>query len=198
MNSVTRSLALFLSMSWMLLSCRGSEETRASASMPQTGAAMPVGAAAVASAHEVLDQLDTRTPVPLLPMMAHHQKQEMQDHLLVVQEIIQALATDDFAAIGASTKRIGYSEQMGQMCTHMGAGASAFTEQALHFHHTADRIGEAARARDHAGVLRALGSTLETCTSCHAAYKQVVVDAASWTKLTASSAMPEPGMHTAQ
>ncbi len=37
---------------------------------------------------------------------------------------------------------------MGAMCTHMGAGAPGFTEQALHFHHTADKIGDAARKHD--------------------------------------------------
>jgi hypothetical protein len=62
--------------------------------------------------------------------------------------------------------RIGYSQQMGQMCEHMGAGAPGFTERALEFHHSADQIGEAAKKRDSEGVLKSLSNTLATCTSC--------------------------------
>jgi len=80
---------------------------------------------------------------------------------------------------------------MGQMCTHMGAGAPSFTEQALNFHHTADRIATAAHARDRKQVLRELGVTLQTCTSCHATWKQQVVDETTWQTLTSSA----PPMH---
>jgi hypothetical protein len=66
------------------------------------------------SAHDALDRLDTRAPVPPLPMMANHQKQNMRDHLVAVQEITAALATDDFPAIERAAGRIGFSEQMGQ------------------------------------------------------------------------------------
>jgi hypothetical protein len=143
-------------------------------------------------AAEALDRMDTRIPVPLLPMMANHQKQSMRDHLMAVQEIVAALATDDFAAVERAAARIGFSEQMGRMCTHMGAGAPGFTEQALKFHHTADRIATAARERDRVRVLTELGATLETCTSCHAAWKQQVVDEPQWQRLT-SSAPPAQG-----
>jgi hypothetical protein len=87
---------------------------------------------------------------------------------------------------------MGYSEEVGQMCTHMGAGAPGFTEQALNFHHTADTIAAAARQRDRAAVLRALGSTLQTCTGCHAKFRQSVVDGATWNLLTSTPAPSEP------
>jgi hypothetical protein len=151
----------------------------------------PVVAVAASSPGDVLDGLDTRKPVPLLPMMANHQKQNMRDHLVAVQEIIAALGTDDFAAIEKASGRIGFSEQMGQMCTHMGAGAPGFTEQALNFHRTADGITAAARAKDNAKVMAELGATLQTCTACHAAWKQQVVDDATWRKATAT-APPTP------
>ena len=82
----------------------------------------------------VFDSMDTRVPGPLfrLPMMANHQKQNMRDHLAAVQEIVGAVGAEDFAAIVARRRAtIGYSEQMGQMCNHMGAGAPGFTDQAL-------------------------------------------------------------------
>ena len=43
------------------------------------------------SAAALLDSMDTRVPVPLLPMMANHQKQNMRDHLHAVQEIVGAV-----------------------------------------------------------------------------------------------------------
>ena len=142
------------------------------------------------SAAAVFDALDTRVPVPLLPVMANHQKQNMREHLAAVQEIIGAVGANDFDAISRAAARIGYSEQMGQMCNHMGAGAPGFTDQALRFHHTADKISEAARAGDMPGVLGALGATLATCTGCHAVFKQRIVDEATWASLAAQSAPP--------
>jgi hypothetical protein len=128
------------------------------------------------SAADALDELDGRREVPLLPMMAHHQKQSMRDHLVVVQEVVAALGASDFVKVAESAKRIGYSETMGRMCQHMGAGAPGFTEQALAFHRTADSIVHAAAERDSAAVLTALSSTLAACTTCHASYKQKLVD----------------------
>lgn len=75
------------------------------------------------------------------------------------------------------------------MCNHMGAGAPGFTEQALNFHHTADGISEAARQGDRLGVMRAPDLTLQTCTNCHAVWKQQVVDEPTWQRLTS---MPPP------
>jgi len=127
---------------------------------------------------------DGRTPLPLLPMMAEHQKLQMRGHLQAVNEIVAALAKDDFAAVSAAAKKIGYSESEAQMCTHIGAGAPGFTPTAITFHKTADTIAVAAQKRDRAGVLAALGATLGTCVGCHAAYKQQVVDEATWNQLT--------------
>ena len=146
------------------------------------------------SSTDPLEHIDMREPVPLLPMMAHHQKQNMRDHLVAVQEIVAALASEDFAGVERAAQRIGFSEQMGQMCTHMGSGAAGFTEQALGFHHTADRIAAAAREGTATRVLSELNATLQTCTACHAKWRQQVVDEPTWQRLTASAA-PTPHMH---
>lgn len=154
------------------------------------GASSAATSAAAAPSAEspsaALDRLDARTPVPLLPMMANHQKENMRDHLSAVQEMVVALGANDFEKVERASARVGFSEGMGQMCRHMGAGAPGFTDQALAFHHTADRIGEAARAQDGPGVLRALGDTLATCTACHAGFKQQLVH-----ELPAEAVMPE-------
>lgn len=151
-----------------------------SRSAPPAPAAAPVAAAPA----EHGEQLDPRTPVPLLAHMANHQKQNMRDHLVVVQEIVAALGSDDFAAIEQAAARIGYSDQMGAMCTHMGAGAPGFAEQAVGFHKTADGILAAAKQRDRAAVIQKLDATLQTCTSCHAQWRQQIVDEATFAKLT--------------
>ena len=144
------------------------------------------------SPSDALDTMDKRMPVPLLPMMANHQKEAMREHLVAVQEIVAALHADDFVAVERAAGRIGFSDQMGRMCSHMGAGAPGFTEQALAFHHTADEIAIAAKKRDRDGVTKALDATLKTCTSCHAVWKQQVVDEATWQRLT-SMAPPSHG-----
>jgi hypothetical protein len=171
-----------------LAACQRSVTTEPEPTTPAAATALASGSAA-SEAQQALDRLDARAAVPLLPMMADHQKQNMRDHLLAVQEIILALAADDFPGVERAAGRMGYSEQTAQMCTHMGAGAPGFTERALDFHHTADTIATAARQNDRAGVIEALGSTLQTCTGCHAVFRQSVVDEATWNRLTS---MPAP------
>lgn len=124
--------------------------------------------------------LDHRTAVPLQPMMAWHQKQNMMEHLVAIQRITDGLAREDWEEVASASALIESSPQMQQMCQHMGAGAQGFTEMALDFHHRADAIGEAARAHDTAAVMRATSNTLQSCTGCHAAFRQEVVSATEW------------------
>src|SRR5271167_1635821 len=93
------------------------------------------------------DTIEERRPLPLLQMMADHQKQMMRDHLGAVQEIVTALSHDDFDAVQLAAARLGYSEEAGRVCRHIGAASPAFTRQALAFHHMADGIAAAARER---------------------------------------------------
>lgn len=130
---------------------------------------------APANANEALDELDQRRPVPLLPVMALHQKASMRDHLEAVQQVVAATASSDFEKVAAAARRLGSSDSMKRMCEHMGAAAPGFTEQALSFHQTADEIAAASAKEDGAAVLAALSRTLLACTTCHATYKQQVV-----------------------
>jgi hypothetical protein len=123
-------------------------------------------------------------------MMAWHQKQNMQQHLEAIQGIVDGLAQEDWEAIGLASAPIESSPQMQQMCEHMGAGAEGFTELALDFHHRADAIGEAARARDAQAVLRATSNTLQACTGCHAKFRQEVVDPETWMARTGQAHDP--------
>lgn len=159
---------------------------------PVAPAAAPVSASS--SLEAAMEKLDTRVPVPLLPHMANHQKENMRDHLLAVQEIALGAARNDFSAIDEAATKLGLSPGMEGMCNHMGMGAAGFTEQALKFHRSADDIAAAARKRDSPEVMKALGVTLQLCTGCHATYRQKIVDEATWTRLTATTA-PSPRAH---
>jgi hypothetical protein len=182
---MTRHVLLVASAFALLWNCA---QTNAAPAPNSPVQATTVVESSATTATETLDKMDTRAPVPLLPMMANHQKQNMREHLLAAQEIVTALAAEDYPAIEKAAGRIGFSDQMGQMCAHMGAGAPGFTEQALAFHHTADRIITAAKARDRGRVLTEFAATLQACTACHAAWKQQVVDEQTWTRLTSTAA----------
>ena len=187
-----RYLLAMLSTACVVAACHTTNEPSGSGSASL--ASGPAEASApIPSAEATLAAMDSRTPVPLLPIMANHQKQNMREHLVAVQEITAGIAADDFAAIEHAASRLGFSEQMGAMCMHMGAGAPGFTERALAFHHTADGIGDAAKRHDLKLVIAKLNETLSACTSCHATYKQRVVDEATWASLTkqpAPASMP--------
>lgn len=116
--------------------------------------------------------------------MASHQKENMRDHLLVVEEITQALAIRDFAAVEKAASRFAYSSKQARMCSRMGSGAEGFAEAGIEFHHTADSIIEAAQEKDVDQVLTALGTTLARCTSCHNSYRQKLVTQREWRELT--------------
>jgi len=179
---VIRQILLFGAMSALSLAC-----ARPTSPAPSRESARGAPREAPSSSPaEVLARMDSRKGLPLLPMMADHQKQNMREHLAAVQEIIGALATDNFTRVESAARLLGFSEEMGRMCTHMGSGAPGFSERALAFHRTADGIAVAARQRDKASVLKQLGATLEACTSCHATWKQQVVDEATWETLTAA------------
>jgi hypothetical protein len=140
---------------------------------------------------EDLNALDDRRPVPLQPMMAWHQKQNMMEHLVAIQRITDGLAREDWTAVAEASALIESSPEMEQMCRHMGAGTEGFSELALDFHRRADAIGAAARAQDVREVLLATSNTLQACTDCHASYRQEVVDAETWGMRTESIHGPD-------
>lgn len=139
-----------------------------------------------------LASLDPRRPVPLQPMMAWHQKQNMMEHLVAIQRITGALAEENWDEVESAALLIGTSPQMEQMCQHMGAGADGFTELALDFHRRADAIAVAARTHEIPAVLGATDLTLQACTTCHASYRQEVVDAQTWQELAGVTHTPLP------
>ncbi len=140
-----------------------------------------------AAAFEELEALDPRTPVPLLAMMAWHQKQNMMQHLVVIERIIAATAERDWAKVKEVARAIEASESERRSCEHMGAHASGFTQLALEFHDRAAEIGRAAARENTEQVLLATSHTVSACTACHAQYRQQIVDLPTWERLQAST-----------
>ena len=122
------------------------------------------------------DLLDDRAPLVLPAHMAAHQKADMRRHLEAVAAIVAALGREDYAAIAAAASGLGATPETIAMCRRIGAGAPPeFTDRALAFHHTADRLAAAAATRERAPVLAALGALLDGCTGCHARYRQEIL-----------------------
>lgn len=120
---------------------------------------------------------DARAPLHLTARMAAHQKANMRAHLEAVQGIVAGLGTNNWALIANWASRMGASPGTLRMCRHMGEGNPPdFTERAIAFHESADRIAAAAATHDRDRTLAALADTLVQCTGCHAAYKQGVAD----------------------
>jgi len=160
---------LFLSLAMLiLLSCTNNTAEQAQTDSP------PQNAWAEAASR------DARTPVPQPPTMALHMRKDMRDHLAVVQEVTSALAADDFAAAALATERIANVPGRSQQCEHMGAGAEGFTPLALGLHAAGDKLLAATRAEDRAASLGALSTLLQSCTGCHATYRQEVVSVAEY------------------
>lgn len=188
MTSAPLTWYFTLGLAMALVACRDSAAEPAHHAAASAGSAATRGVTQPNAAAEH-DAADSRTPVPLTTTMATHQKRDMRDHLRAVQEITAALGKDDFAAIAASASRIGWSEQQAAKCKHMGAGAPGFAVMGEQFHKTADRIGDAARRRDRAGVVRALDSTLQMCVGCHESFRQDIVAGAKAAEMDDSCPM---------
>ncbi|MGK0359654.1 MAG: L-amino acid N-acyltransferase YncA [Bradymonadia bacterium] len=139
-------------------------------------------------AADALAALDPRKPVALIPMMAWHQKQNMQQHLQAIERIIAGAAAGKWGAVMLAARTIESSPEMQQMCHHMGKGAEGFTALALDFHKRADAIRPAAKKKDLKAVLAATANTLNACNGCHSAFRQDVVDSATWQERTGSPA----------
>jgi hypothetical protein len=127
---------------------------------------------------------DKRKPLPLLEFMAEHQKKNMREHLEAIRDIVGGFVKKDFKVIKEASLRLGSSPQMNMMCDHMGQGAPGFTPMALQMHRNADQIVAAADKKDFGAVVLATEKTLQSCTTCHANYKQQIVSEAEWNKLT--------------
>lgn len=105
---------------------------------------------------------------------ALQQLKNMRDFLTATQEIVGAIARDDFAKVEAAAKVMSYSEEREKKAKMMGGSVPAFVDLAVTFYKSGDAIAEGARKKDRKAALSALEATLAHCNGCHAGYRQSV------------------------
>jgi len=134
----------------------------------------------LAASAPVMAAGDTREMVKLPAMMQQHMLANMRDHLVALNEMLNALAKGDAAKAGdIAEKRLGMSSLELHGAAHiakfMPAGmAAAGTEM----HHAASRFVIAAQDAElepglpaQRKVYKALGDITSACNACHQGYK---------------------------
>lgn len=96
----------------------------------------------------------------------------MRGNLNQVKQIVGALGEDDFATIEKVANEMTFNKKKGDGLAIRGNPAYAAMGVQFHAVNTVE-LRDAARAKDSKRVLRALNTTLSTCTSCHATFKVV-------------------------
>ncbi|MGE3975857.1 MAG: hypothetical protein AB7F59_15135 [Bdellovibrionales bacterium] len=66
----------------------------------------------------------------------------------------------------------------------MGATAPGFSSLGMSLHQKADEMVGRLKLKDITGSIKALGTTLQTCTACHTTYQHKIVSAEEFRKLT--------------
>jgi cytochrome c556 len=117
---------------------------------------------------------DQRKPVPMTAEMAAHQLSNMRDHLQAIHGVVASLAKKDFAGVKAAAAKLASSPEMTMMCKNLGQGVEGFTQMGLAFHSSGDDLVAAAEKKDEKLILAKLERTLNTCTTCHAAFRQQI------------------------
>ena len=120
---------------------------------------------------------DTRQLVKFPEPMRLHTLTSMRDHLLALQEINDALATNAFdKAAAIAEQRLG----MSSLESHGAAHLASFMPQAMQnlgtgMHRAASRFAveaqNAGASNDLRPALAALGAVMQQCVACHAAFR---------------------------
>lgn len=114
---------------------------------------------------------DDRISLNLPPMMKQHQLSNMRAHLAAIRTIIGSLSEEDFAtASKIASEQLGSNEKMLRMCNSFEN--EDFKTMGLAFHKSADKLAETLKEKNIQTSLRALNTTMNSCVSCHATFKQ--------------------------
>jgi PBP1b-binding outer membrane lipoprotein LpoB len=114
---------------------------------------------------------DNRISLNVSPEKAQHQLMNMRSHVVAVQSIINYLSKDEFekASEVAATK-LGLTDEMKMMCTSFNN--EEFEKLGLEFHNNADKMSLIFKNKDKNKSLEALSTTMTSCITCHATFKQ--------------------------
>jgi PBP1b-binding outer membrane lipoprotein LpoB len=114
---------------------------------------------------------DNRISLNLSPEKAQHQLMNMRSHVVAVQSIINYLSKDEFEkASEVAASKLGLTGEMEIMCSSFNN--KEFERLGLEFHNNADRMSQIFKAKDKNKSLEALSTTMTSCITCHATFKQ--------------------------
>jgi len=114
---------------------------------------------------------DNRISLNLPPMMKLHQLSNMRAHLDAIRNIVASLAEEDFTtASNIASQQLGSNKEMMMMCNSFKN--EDFKAMGLAFHKSADKLSETLKEGNIQTSLRALKTTMNSCVSCHATFKQ--------------------------
>lgn len=103
---------------------------------------------------------------------------EMRAFLVSVQQITQGVSSKDMKLIATSARSVGLAAQQGVPGSLMGKLPLSFKQLGRDTHAQFDLLAlDAEQLEDEAHSLSQLGTLLQNCVACHAAYRlEVVVD----------------------
>ena len=131
------------------------------------------GCAGLGSGHGPDSGLDSRQLVEMPAAMQAHMLGNMRDHLAAIDEILGALAGDEFDRAGDIAEfRLGMSSLRthgaGRMAGHMPEGMRAVGTR---MHRAASRFAVVAQTGESEPAVAALAKVTAACVACHSAYR---------------------------
>jgi len=114
---------------------------------------------------------DSRISLKLNAMQKEHQLSNMRSHLKAVQDLILLISNDEFdKASEVAYTQLGSTTEMRLMCASFGN--KQFEDLGLKMHKDADTMSEILKTKDKNESLKALSTTINSCVSCHATFRQ--------------------------
>lgn len=104
-------------------------------------------------------------------MKKQHQLANMRAHLDAVRKIILSIAENDFdGASEIASNQLGMNKKMMAMCNSFGN--ETFKSMGMTFHKSGDELAKTLKTGDLQASLRASNTTMSSCVSCHATFRQ--------------------------
>ena len=116
---------------------------------------------------------DQQISLNLTPSAKAILKHSMLEHLLALQEIIAALAQENFAEASAiAHQKLGFLKHHQVMQQENGTTfPRKYQELAIAHHQAAEKLSSVITARELKPILQQLNNTMKACVVCHQAYK---------------------------
>ena len=114
-----------------------------------------------------------RSSLDLSPSAEEGLKLTMREHLEALQQILAALAGDDYEKAAAiAHEELGFPKHHQAMQREQGfAFPSGYQKLAMAHHQVAEDLAEVIPSKDMPRILKQLDRTVKACVDCHQTYK---------------------------